>query len=109
MKTLQKILEEFDEKFDHDSPVGKALVLIEEQSQRPIAKELKQFITTSIKDALEACRVKQIAGDRETYMQDRKFTYEEIKSVSESMLIDQGWNANTTQYDDNVKYFLQGK
>lgn len=97
-KDLKSILKEFDEEFDHDSPFGKALVLVEENTQRPIAREVKYFITQSIKDALEACRVEKVGQNVIINCVSR----DDYKKASEYV----GFNANTTQYDENVNKFL---
>lgn len=48
----QTLLSEFREKFDHDNPGGKAIVLIESTdsgtSQRPIGKELESFLLNAL-------------------------------------------------------------
>lgn len=92
MKTLKNVLKQFDKKFPHElkEDVGwktQKGVYIDARDN------IKFFITQSIKDALEACRVE----DRETLFEPHNTL---LKTV---------WNECTTQYDDNVAKFLEGK
>ncbi len=56
---MKDIDEQFDEKFNHDNPFGKAVVLIEDNSQKPIAEEIKKFYNQKISEM-----VKEMIGER---------------------------------------------
>jgi len=89
--TLKTILEEFDKKFIFMKGKEEDLLV----AQPGTAPYVRAFITQSIKDALEACRVEEIPH-----------IYGE---GTLSRIEIGGWNNAATQYDENVKSFLGEK
>lgn len=84
-ETLQSIIEEYK-------------IIVENQYERygELGPEtIKDFLTQSIKDALEACRVKEKGADG--------------LEMSREYLKVMGWNKATTQYDENIKSFIGEK
>lgn len=104
--TLRKTLEKFDKEFNiGKSYESRVYIGCYECGAKDVTGKIKDFISTAIKDALEACRVEK-EGD-----------YDDLESKmmaaerDADRIIENGstWNANTTQYDENVLKFMGDK
>lgn len=98
--TLKQILKEFDTKyvFEREFSVDYC------EGLNMLKHDIKDFITQSIKDALEACRV-----DKSKEEIDLPYPKEEVYITDWSDYVaggTAGYNKCTTQYDENVKSFL---
>jgi len=112
MKSLKQILEEFDKWY-----ISCGLDPEQDETAAQHVQEGKQLITQSIKDALEACRnEKQDIDEVHNHFKPRvgdsiklgRRTVEPSTSAYDYTGGKvNGWNANTTQYDENCRKFLE--
>lgn len=109
MKTLKKILKQFD---DLSKPV--ATYMDKNGAYFPahvMQDKIHDFLIQSIKDALEACRVEKLEGGGKQVVGSLGEPFWEcvIHGQGKEECSCDGFNANTTQYDENVKKFIGEK
>lgn len=112
MKTLKDILNDFEHKFGNFAIMGKIGRIYNGGFAVDVSiKEGQDFVKNAIKDALEAVRVKEYKclGCNDT-LNDYDILGEGViecdKCYYKNHIGIKTWNANTTQYDENVKEFL---
>lgn len=106
-KTLTETLKRFDE-------VTSDMVGVDYGLSEGDWEIIEKFIKSSIKDALEAVRVEKLYNPKVSAIWKHQLPTERFEDYSERMDYvwrdkdrKYGFNMNTTQYDENVRKYLE--